>query len=103
MYSTLMFATAAAFAVIAVRICKGNTDMIMQHHQTRVTDPAAYGRVFGRGMLVMAAAMFLSGCVGMIDRLAAAPWISLGILVVGLIIGIAMIVYAQKKYNNGIF
>ena len=103
MYSTLMFATAAAFAVIAVRIYKGNTDMIMQHHQTRVTDPIAYGRAFGRGMMVMAAAMFLSGCVGILDHLAAAPQIALGILTVGLIVGIAMIVYAQKKYNNGIF
>ena len=101
MYSTLMFATAAAFAVIAVRRCKGNTDMIMQHHQTRVTDPAAYGRVFGRGMLVMAAAMFLSGGAAMMGEKAA--WIPMWVLLAGLIVGIGMIVYAQKKYNGGIF
>lgn len=100
-YAVLMFAMAAAFAVIAVRIYKGNTDMIMQYHQTRVTDPAAYGRAFGKAMGVMAAAMFLSGCAALFGEKAA--WIPMWILLAGLVIGIAMILYIQKKYNNGIF
>ena len=96
-----MFATAAAFAVIAVRIYKGNTDMIMQHHQTRVTDPTAYGRAIGKAVAVMAAAMFLSGGAAMMGEKAA--WIPMWVLLAGLLVGIGMIVYAQKKYNGGIF
>ena len=79
-YSILMFAMAASFAVLAVKIYRGKTDLIMEHHQTRVTDLAAYGRAYGKALAVIA-----------------------GALLAGLGIGVAAILIVQKKYNNGLF
>ena len=100
-YAILMFAMAASFTVLAVRIYRGNTDLIMSHHQNRVKDPAAYGRAFGKALAVIAAAMLLSGGAAMAGE--AAAWLSMGILGAGMLIGITAIVIVQKKYNGGMF
>lgn len=100
-YAILMFAMAASFAVLAVKIYRGKTDLIMDHHQTRVKDSAAYGRAFGKAMAVFAVSFLLSGGAAMMGERAA--WLSMGILGVGLLIGIAAILIVQKKYNGGMF
>ena len=102
-YSILMFAMAASFAVLAVKIYRGKTDLIMEHHQTRVTDLAAYGRAYGKALAVIAGAMLLSGGTAMMGDSKTIVFISLGILLAGLGIGVAAILIVQKKYNNGLF
>ena len=102
-YSILMFALAASFTVLAVRIYRGKTDLIMSHHQTRVTDHAAYGRAFGKALAVIAAAMLLSGCTALAGETKTIVLLAVGILLVGLLIGIAAMIAVQRKYNKGIF
>lgn len=51
-------------------------------------------------MLVVAAALLLSGIVGLFPD---CEWIAVAVLYVGLVIGIVCIVRVQKKFNNGIF
>ena len=64
-----------------------------------VGDRAAYGKSFGRALLVMAAGMLLSSVTSLIGY----PKPAVAILVVGLIIGIVMLVAVQIKHNGGIF
>ena len=98
-YSVIMFLVGALVGGMGIAIYRGNTDLIHDYHQTKVTDKAAYGKAFGKAMLVLAAALLTSGIIGLLSD----PVFAVAILVVGLTVGIACIVAVQKKYNNGVF
>ena len=100
LYSIIIFVVAVLFTVLGIAIYNGKTDLINDYHQTKVTDKSAYGKAFGKAMLVIAAVMLLSGIIGLFEKLAI---LSVAILIIGLIIGIGCIVAVQKKYNNGLF
>lgn len=103
LYSIILFLAAIPMIKISIAIYQGKTDLIHDYHRTKVTDKAAYGRAFGRAMMVNSAALLLSGIIGLFgfsDRMAT---IAVAMLFVGLFIGIAMIIAVQIKYNKGIF
>lgn len=100
-YAIIMFLTAILFAVVAVMICKGNTNLIHDYHQTRVKDKTAYGKAFARAVGVMAGVMALSGAIALLGE--TAVWGAITVLMIGIAIGIAAIVRVQKKYNGGVF
>ncbi|MBR3868016.1 MAG: DUF3784 domain-containing protein [Clostridia bacterium] len=95
-----MFLVAALFTVLGIAIYNGKTDLIHDYHQTKVTDKSAYGKAFGKAMLVIAAVMLLSGIIGLFENLLI---LAVAILMIGLVIGIVCIVAVQRKYNNGLF
>ena len=99
-YSISMFLVAALFTVLGIAIYKGKTDLIHDHHQTKVTDRSAYGKAFGKAMLGIAIIMLLSGIIGLFENLTI---LAVAILIIGLVIGIGLIVVVQKKYNKGVF
>lgn len=99
-YSVIMFIMSAVFAGVSVAICKGKTDLIHDYHQTKVTDPAAYGKAFGTALLVMAITMLLSGILGLLECCAI---LAVAVLVAGLCIGTGAIIAVQRKYNKGVF
>ena len=99
-YSIIMFLVAALFTVLGIAIYKGKTDLIHDYHQTKVTDKSAYGKAFGKAMLLIAAVMLLSGIIGLFENLV---MLAVGILIIGLVIGIGCIIAVQRKYNNGLF
>ena len=103
LYSIMMFLTALPMCVISIAIYRGKTDLIHDYHQTKVTDPAAYGKAFGKAMLVVSAAPLLSGIIALFGGADATAATAVAVLLIGLFIGIAGIVAVQKKYNNGIF
>ena len=98
-YSVIMFLVAALMGGMGIAIYRGKTDLIHDYHQTKVTDKTAYGKAFGKAMLVIAAALLISSLIGLLCD----PAFAVAVLVVGLTIGIACIVAVQKKFNNGIF
>ena len=100
LYSIIMFLVAALFTVLGIAIYNGKTDLIHDYHQTKVTDKSAYGKAFGKAMLVIAAVMLLSGIIGLFENLLI---LAVAILMIGLVIGIVCIVAVQRKYNNGLF
>ena len=100
LYSIIMFLVAALFTVLGIAIYNGKTDLIHDYHQTKVTDKSAYGKAFGKAMLVIAAVMLLSGIIGLFENLLI---LAVAILMIGLVIGIGYIVAVQRKYNNGLF
>lgn len=103
LYSIIMFLVAALFVGVGVAIYQGKTDLIHDYHQTKVVDKSAYGKAFGKAMLVVSAALFLSGIVGLLGDSEKVAMIAIAVLVVGLVIGMSCIIVVQKKYNNGIF
>ena len=102
-YSIIMFAVGVLFAAIGIAIYKGKTDLIHSYHQTKVTDKAAYGKAFGRAMLVIAVGMLGSGVVALLGDSNIIARLSLILLFAGLGIGIGCIIVIQIKYNKGIF
>ena len=100
LYSIIMFLVATLFTVLGIAIYRGKTDLIHDYHQTRVTDKLAYGKAFGKAMLVIATVMLLSGIIGLFENLVI---LAVAILIIGLSIGMGCIVAVQKKYNKGVF
>ena len=100
LYSIIMFLVAALFTVLGIVIYKGKTDLIHDYHQTKVTNKSAYGKAFGKAMLVIATVMLLSGIIGLFKNLL---MLAVAILIIGLVVGIGCIVAVQKKYNKGVF
>ena len=99
-YSIIMFLIAALFTGLGIAIYRGKTDLIHDYHQTKVTDKAAYGKAFGKAMLVISTVLLLSGIIGLFENLTI---IAVAILMIGLVIGIGCIVAVQIKYNKGVF
>ena len=99
-YSIIMFLVSALFTVLGIAIYKGKTDLIHDYHQTKVTEKSAYGKAFGKAMLVIATVLLLSGIIGLFENMII---LAVAILVIGLVIGIGSIVAVQKKYNKGVF
>ena len=99
-YSIIMFLVAALFTVLGIAIYKGKTDLIHDYHQTKVTNKSAYGKAFGKAMLVIATVMLLSGIIGLFEKLLI---LAVAILIIGFVLGIGCIVAVQKKYNKGVF
>ena len=92
-----MFLVAVLFTVLGIAIYKGKTDLIHDYHQTKVTNKSAYGKAFGKAMLVIATVMLLSGIIGLFKNLL---MLAVAILIIGLVVGIGCIVVVQKKYNK---
>ena len=98
--SIIMFMVSALFTVLGIAIYKGKTDLIHDYHQTKVTDKSAYGKAFGKAMLLIATVMLLSGIIGLFEKLLI---LAVAILIIGFVLGIGCIVAVQKKYNKGVF
>ena len=98
-----MFLAAIPMTIISISIYKGKTDLIHDYHQTKVTDKAAYGKAFGKAMLVVSSALLLSGIISLFSMSEAMATIAVAVLFIGLFIGIFWIIAVQIKYNKGLF
>lgn len=103
LYSIIMFLAAIPMTIISISIYKGKTDLIHDYHQTKVTDKAAYGKAFGKAMLVVSSALLLSGIISLFSMSEAMATIAVAVLFIGLFIGISQIIAVQIKYNKGLF
>ena len=103
LYSIIMFLATVPMITISIAIYQGRTGLIHDYHQTKVTDKAAYGKAFGKAMLVVSISLLLSGILGLFGDSEVMAMIAVAVLLIGLFIGIALIVAVQKKYNKGVF
>ena len=103
LYSIILFLAAVPMMKISIAIYRGKTSLIHSYHQTKVTDQAAYGKAFGKAMLILSVTLLLSGILGLFGASETIAMLALAVLVVGLSVGIAWIVAVQMKYNKGIF
>ena len=103
LYSIIMFLASVPMFIVSILIYQGKTDLIHDYHQTKVTDKVAYGKAFGKAMLVVSMSLLMSGIVSLFGDTKIVATISLTVLFIGLFIGIACIIAVQRKYNKGIF
>lgn len=103
LYSVILFLAAVPMMKISIAIYRGKTSLIHSYHQTKVTDQAAYGKAFGKAMLILSVTLLLSGILGLFGASETIAMLALAVLVVGLSVGIAWIVAVQIKYNKGLF
>ena len=103
LYSLILLFVAVPMTIISISIYKGNTNLIHDYHQMKVTNKEAYGKAFGKAMFVVSASLLLSGIIGLFGNTEIMATIALAVLFVGLFIGIAWIIAVQRKYNKGIF
>lgn len=102
-YSIIMFLTAVLFAVVSISIYRGNTNLIHDYHQEKVTDHKAYGKAFGKALSPIAIGSLISGIVPLFSESDTASMISVAMLIAGIVFALVLIVAVQKKYNGGLF
>ncbi len=88
-------------SVLGIVNMTGNISTIHSYNRRKVSEEDApkYGRAVGIGTLIIGVAMLVDFVFVMLDMLAVVPFV----LIPAVIIGLAFILYAQFKYNKGIF
>ena len=84
---------------------KGNISSIHWYNRTRITEETRpkYGKFVGIGTLIIAGGLVFSAVLNMLVKMNIAVLISGAITLITVIVGLAFILYAQFKYNKGIF
>ena len=103
LYAIIMFAISILFIAISVSIYKGNTKLIHDYHQTKVTDQKAYGKAFGKALLIIGTTPLASGVISLMGDSDPIAITAVSVLGIGFCIGLVCIYAVQKKYNGGLF
>lgn len=95
-------------SIIGVINMTGNISTLHWYHRKRVSEDnqKPMGKLVGLGTLLIGASMITFGVLYLIfdiNRTELFLWIGCGILIIGLIVGLALNLYAIIKYNKGLF
>ena len=87
---------------------KGNISSLHWYHRTRVTEEnrLPFGRMIGLGTVIIGVSVIAFGCLAFITEITQKNlFILIGsvVVVIGIVVGLAMSIYAMFKYNKGIF
>ena len=87
---------------------KGNISSIHWYHRKRITEEnrLPFGRMIGLGTIICGVSIVIHGCLSFLaekTQIDLFTIIGSVILVIGLVIGLALSLYAMIKYNKGIF
>ena len=90
---------------IGVENVKGNIATIHWYNRRRITEETRpkYGKLMGIGTLVIAGGLIFSALLNMLVKMNVVVLIGGAITLITVVVGIAFILYAQFKYNKGIF
>ena len=91
--------------IIGIENVKGNISSVHWYNRRRITEETRplYGKAVGIGTLIIAGGLILSAVLNMLVKSNVAVLISGVITLVTIVVGIAFMLYAQFKYNKGIF
>ncbi len=87
--------------IMSIINLEGNISTIHWYNRCKVSEADApkYGKAMGLGTLIIGTSMVITAVLQMIFDLESIFYISL----FGIIVGIIVMLYAQFKYNKGIF
>lgn len=99
--SASMFAIGVMLFVLGAFNMKGNIASIHWYNRRKVTkeNQKPYCRFVGLGTLIIGACLFAAGIV----QLFVGEEIASYIMLTGVVVGLGLILYAQFKYNKGLF
>ncbi len=88
-------------SVIGIVNMTGNISTIHSYNRKKVTEEDApkYGRVVGIGTLIIGISLIVDYILVLLDLLTVVPFV----LIPAIVVGLVFILYAQFKYNKGIF
>ena len=91
--------------IIGIENVKGNIASVHWYNRRRITEETRpkYGKYVGIGTLIIAGGLILSAVLNMLVKSNVAVLIGGVIALVTIVVGIAFMLYAQFKYNKGIF
>lgn len=97
-YSTIMIAAAIVLELMAVRIYRGGTELIINYHQSRVKpeERLRYARDFSKGIFCLSATLLITGVTAIITKIL----ISDIFLITGTVISVVILVRVQNRYNK---
>ena len=95
-------------SVLGFSNMKGNISSIHWYHRKRITEEnrLPFGRMIGLGTIICGISIVILGCFSFVAEKTQIDLFSIigaVIVVVGLVIGLALSLYAMIKYNKGIF
>ena len=95
-------------SILGISNMKGNISSIHRYHRKRITDEnrLPFGRMIGLGTIICGVSIVIFGCLSFAavkTQFDLFTIIGTVIVVVGLVIGLALSLYAMIKYNKGIF
>ena len=106
----MLFPIFAGFACVLLGISnmKGNIKSLHKYHRSRVSeeDRLPFGRKVGLGTIIIGVAVIIFSALlalGEYTGQTAVILVGNGILIAGLVTGLALSFYAMIKYNKGIF
>ena len=87
---------------------KGNISSIHWYHRKRITEEnrLPFGRMIGLGTIICGISIAIFGCLSLAaykTQIDLFTIIGAVVVVVGLVIGLALSLYAMIKYNKGVF
>ena len=93
--------------VIGIFNIKGRIGTLKRKHRKRVTqeDLPVFSKLIGLGTIIMGIALFLNGvfaCLQYFTGNAVWDYAGMSVLIVGLVVGGIISVYAMIKYNKGV-
>ena len=103
MYTRILFVLAFAFAAIGLEIYRGRVELIHDYHRAKVKDKKGYGKAFAKAFWSLPVTFVLSGIISLLGEQAVFLWVSVGVLVLGIVVGIRAIVKVQMQFNGGVF
>ncbi len=88
-------------SVLGIINMTGNISTIHSYNRKKVTEEDApkYGRAVGIGTLIIGVSLIVDFVLVLLDLLAVVPFV----LIPSIVLGVVLILYAQFKYNKGIF
>ena len=109
MFSSLFcMALGIVICVIGIRNMQGDISTLHSYHRSRVSeeDVKPMGKLVGLGTIIIGASVIIYSILLLVTLKTALDIFTLvgaAILIVGIVIGLVLNVYAMKKYNGGVF
>lgn len=103
--SIAMLVFAALLVFIGVENVKGNISSIHWYNRRRITEETRpkYGKLMGSATLIFAGGLTLFAILNMISQEKVVTLIGVSIVLISAIVCVGLMLYAQIKYNKGIF
>lgn len=108
MENIFMIIIGVVFIIIGIINRTGNISLLHSYHRKRVSeeDKLPLGKLVGLGMLIIGISFIIVSILGFIENATQNKLffiIKNIVLLVGLVMGLAINLYAINKYNKGIF